>query len=536
MYEELNGASTLSLTSYNHVDNPGHNLITQEGFIEYDGYKFRIKQLRKQTNSIQVSCISTYYDNVDKYKYDIYGGTHTLSEFMTYVLSGTGWTWVAEGIDAGRSELIPNFGQNNVIRLMDALKVIFGFELRIDRNNQVTVSNKLGPDNDSQYRYGYNIAALTESIDTTKLKTYIEGFGANGLRVTYTSPYSANPGIGIRHAEPIYDDGYTDSDSLLKYIKTQLIDHPESVIELDDAVLMGKAIGERVWVIHERMGIEYQTRVVAKRIKIPNSLSSVTLGTYMPQSRSIGNTLATQRVDIDRNNSITRSRIDQTNEKILLEVTRLDGVDSWTQSSITVQADRITQEVSDRQNGDSNSTSLIEQTATSIRSEVSTETTRLDGRVDSANSLISQQAGEILLRVRKDGVISSINQTAEVVRITASKIDLQGAVTISDLNPTVSSKITKLDSNGIYTGTLTADKVISGILSGVTINVGTNATIGNKLILSSTDFDSGIQWGTGSNPSYMYVDPGGKRMSFNSSGGIYANGFRIDTAPTAKFG
>lgn len=519
MYEELNGAFTLVFTSHNHPENPGHGLIVQEGFVEYDGYKFRIKQLRKQTNSIQVSCISSYYDNADIYKYDIYGGTRTLSEFLTYVLSNTGWTWTHSNIDINESKLIPNFGQANVIQLMEILKLIFEFEIGIGRNNQITVSKQLGPDNDDQYRYGYNMVALTESIDTTKLKTHIEGFGANGLHVVYTSPYSNNPGIGVRHAEPVYDDNYTDSNKLLDYIKTQLHDHPDSVIELDDPTIVGKELGERVWVIHERMGIEYQSRVVSRRVKIPASLSSVVLGTYVPQSRSITNELVSQRVDIDRNNTITRSRFEQTNDKIDLEVTRLDGADSTLQSSISIQAGRITQEVTDRtgadsvlqsnitiqagritqevtdrtsadatlqsnltiqadrittevtnrQNGDTNtynnSRSYTEQTATSIRSEVSTQVSRLDGRVDASDSLISQNASEILLRVRRDGVISSINQTAESIRISASKINLVGSVTFSDLNPTVNSKFSYIDSNGAYFGTLSADKITAGTIN-----------------------------------------------------------------------
>jgi hypothetical protein len=448
MYQELNGAFTLSFTSYRHIDNPGHDLIMQEGFVEYDGYTFRIKQLRKQINTIQVSCLSTFYDIGDVYRYDIYGGTHTLNEFLMYVLANTGWTWTVTGtIDIELSKLILNFGQNNVIQLMDTLKSTFVFEVNIDRNNQIVISDTLGPDNEFQYRYGHNIIALTESIDTTKLKTYIEGFGANGIHVTYTSPYASNPGIGIRHADPIYDDSYTDSNTLLEYIKTQLYDHPDSIFELDDAILIDKELGERVWVIHERMGIEYQARVLSRRIKIPNSLSSVVLGTYLPQSTSIINELVSQRVDIDKNNAISRSRIDQTNAKIVLEVTRLDGVDATLQSSITVTADEI-------------------------RSEVSSEVTRLDGRVDSSNSVISQQADEILLRVTQDGVISAINLTPEAIRISAEKINLQGSVTFTDFNPGVNSKFTEIDEYGIYTGTINADQIIgqNGYITKLTVD------------------------------------------------------------------
>lgn len=494
MNEELNGSLTLSFTSYSHSTNPGHALIGQECFIEYDDYKFRVKQLRRQTNSTQVSCISTYYDNADVYKYDEYGGTRTLSEFMTYVLSGTGWTWTGVGVDVNQSKLIPNFGQNNVIQLVEILKSVFEIEVGIGKNSQLTISTTLGPDNDSQYRYGYNVVSVTESIDTTKLKTYIEGFGANGLHVTYTSPYASNPGIGLRHEVPVYDDSYTDSATLLEYLKTQLYDHPDSVVEFDDAVLTNKVIGERVWLIHERMGFEYQTRVVAKKVRIPDSLSTVTLGTYLPQSRTISNALAEQKVQIDQNYKTYKSRIEQTNEKILLEVARLDGADvelqadivieagritqevtdrtsetSTLSANLTIQADRITSEVSNRQNGDTttlnSSKSYVDQTATSIRSEVSSQTTLLDGRLDSAESLISQQANEILLRVTQNGVISAINQTAESIRISASRIDLQGAVTVSSLDPTLSGKVTRIGADGLYTGFISADSITGGTIN-----------------------------------------------------------------------
>lgn len=521
MIEELNGSFTLNFVSHNHPSNPGHALIMQEGFVEYDGYKFRIKQLRKLTNSILVSCVSSYYDNADVYKYDIFGGTHTLGEFLTYVLANTGWTWTSTNIDIDQSKLIPNFGQNNVIVLMDFLKVEFGFEMGIGRNNQITVSNELGPDNDAQYRYGHNVVALTESIDTTKLKTHIEGFGANGIHVTYTSPYASNPGIGLRHAEPIYDNEYTDSAVLLEYIKTQLYDHPDSVIELDDAVLMNKEIGERVWVIHERMGIEYQARVLARRIKIPTSQSSVTLGTILPNSRSVSNALAEQQASINKNDKINRSRIHQTNDLIALEVSRLNGVDvelqagiyieagritqevtdrtsgdSTLQANLTIQADRITSEVSARQNGDNDNRSYIEQTATSITSTVSTQVARLDGRVDISDSTISQQANEILLRVRKDGIVSSINQTPESIRIQASKINLVGSVTFSDLDFGVASGVsggitakgrtddwidpntTKIKGSSIETSTLYVERIYRQGSQG-NVNQGYLAIVGN---------------------------------------------------------
>lgn len=54
-------------------------------------------------------------------------------------------------------------------------------------------------------------------------------------------------------------------------------------------------------------------------------------------------------------------------------------------------------------------------------------------RLGTAESTLTVQAGEISSKVSKNGVISSINQTAEAVKIQASKINLEGYVTASAL-------------------------------------------------------------------------------------------------------
>lgn len=73
-------------------------------------------------------------------------------------------------------------------------------------------------------------------------------------------------------------------------------------------------------------------------------------------------------------------------------------------------------------------------TSTAYATDLSgkTDTTTTDGidtRLTSAESTISQHATEISLRVQKDNVISEINQTAETIKIQASKIDFEGVST-----------------------------------------------------------------------------------------------------------
>ena len=65
----------------------------------------------------------------------------------------------------------------------------------------------------------------------------------------------------------------------------------------------------------------------------------------------------------------------------------------------------------------------------------------LGERVTTAESRITANADSISLTVKKDGIISAINQTAESVTIDASKINLNGKVTISSLAQDVKNSI-----------------------------------------------------------------------------------------------
>ena len=103
---------------------------------------------------------------------------------------------------------------------------------------------------------------------------------------------------------------------------------------------------------------------------------------------------------IEKNNRMIRLRAYQN------DLDDLDNEVKVQEARITVEADRITAEVHNRQTKDQELSSKITQTATEINMEVSK-------------------------KVGKTEIISSINQTAESVKIQASKINLEGYVTTS---------------------------------------------------------------------------------------------------------
>gem|GEM_PF-5732850 len=331
--EEVNGSFALSFTSFNVPENPGHELLIEECFVIVEGQEFRVKQLNENQYSKSVVAIHTFYDLADDRQDTIYGGTHTFAEFAAFTLNGTGWTFTTDIAD---SALIENFGNANIVSLINALCAAFQCEYQILPNKVIHFDYEIGPDNDAVYRYKHNVVALSKKVDTTKLKTFIEGYGADGLKVSYTSPNAQT--FGIRKNEPISDDRFTQVDSLLEHIKSQLTDEPEVYFELDSAELLNRELGERVWLIYEPMNIEFQTRILKQTREFRNGTlvtTSVALGNTLPKSTE--DILVSQKVEIDTNKKQTQSKFDQTNDYIKSEVERVDE----SIATLEIKADNI---------------------------------------------------------------------------------------------------------------------------------------------------------------------------------------------------
>ena len=101
-----------------------------------------------------------------------------------------------------------------------------------------------------------------------------------------------------------------------------------------------------------------------------------------------------------------------------------------------------------------------------------TVTTKITIHANMNNVTVQQQAtieansSEILLRVRKDSVISEINQSAEQITISASKINLSGYVTFTNLS---TSGETSINGGNIQTGTITATQIAASTITGAKI-------------------------------------------------------------------
>lgn len=423
MVEEVNGALTVSLTSFSMENNPGHALLNEESIVDVEGYEFRIKQVKESTRSKSVVGVSTYFDTSGNLRDLIYGGTRTLSEFVAFALDGTGWTF---STNITQSALIANFGEDNTVKLIQQICEAFECEFQIMPNKHLFFDYEIGPDNDAQYRYNHNIKTLSKSIDTSNMKMSITGYGANGLTVKHVSPHASRfPHLG--EAEPVRDERFTIAANLLEKTKKSLIDYPETVIEVDTVELTDKALGERVWLIHEPLKLEYQTRVMSKKSVLRNGrlvTATATIGNVVP--RDLSDILTQQKVDIDENKKETRSRFEQTNERITLEVERIDE----SIATIDIKADNIILSVE----AVKQSVATVDIKADNISFSVS----QLGSRVNSAESRLSIQADQISSKVSQTDyngniITSLINQTAASVKISAKNIELNGITQVNEV-------------------------------------------------------------------------------------------------------
>lgn len=402
--KEVNGTFQLSLTSFNKPNNIAYPMLLEESIVVVDGYEFRIKQLKEIRFGKFITAISTFFDDLnDNRKDDIYGGTRTFREFATWLFLNTDWTFTT---DIEESRFIPDFGNANIISLVNTLCSVFECEYEILPNKQVYFTKQIGGNNDYQYRYKHNIVALSKTVDTSNVKTYIEGYGANGLYVSYTSPLADE--FGIKKADPIYDDRFTHADSLQEHIKSQLNDVPQVALELDVVELTSRDLGETIWLIYEPLNIELSTRIMKQTLGIVNgrlTTKSVVLGNTLPKNTQ--DLLVQQKIEIDENKKEFRSKIEQTNDRITLAVEEVGSQIA----ELNIRADSIELSVSYAES----QIALLEMRSDSIELQVSS-------KVD-----YSDYTG--------DKIISRINLAPGTATIQADKINLVGAVSVlSDIS------------------------------------------------------------------------------------------------------
>lgn len=417
--EEINDSFSISLDILNtHNNKHIYQFVKEESIIEYDGYEYRIKQLNESRYSKSVVALSTFFDLRGIPINTMQGGTITIQQAVSFIMSYTDWTY--EIIGEFNHELVPNFGNDNVLALIWVVCDAFDCDIKIDKNNHLIIGQNLGLDDDFQFRYKHNIKTLSRSVDTTNFGTRIIGRGGDGLVVEYVSALEQQYEQSIPDFKPIYaeevtDDRITQESTMLKKLKETLIDEPDVNIELETIVLgEDRNVHDKIWLIYEPLNIEFKTNII-KKTTYPHTphKNTVELG---KKKTGFTDLLTETNIRIDENNKEVRSRIEQTNDRITLEVEEIGGILTGLEISVGQITTYVENEIEQLEDGIANNSSLITQTASQIRQEVNQEITRLDGELENNYSAITQSASEIRQDVnseitRLDGRVDSSNSS-----------------------------------------------------------------------------------------------------------------------------
>ncbi|SIQ90697.1 phage tail protein [Domibacillus enclensis] len=436
--EEVNGVFTLSFTSF-FVDNPGYELLEEESIVDLAGQEFRMTDYKKKRLSKSVSGPHVFFDLIHHRVEGIQGGTRTAEEQAAFILDGSGWTWEVKG-EIPPQLFLGAFGNSNAIQLIRLMCETLKCEVQIMPDKHLVFSKQIGKDDDFQFRSKYNIKDISRSVSTTDLFTAIKATGANGLEKEYRSDtwelYAING--KPRYADPVTNEEMVTEESLLAFAEQELGDRwiPQISIDVSVAELQEQGyegvpgLGDRIWLIEPSMGLPFQTRVM-KRKGNPFQKGKFVV-TLSNVKQSFADILTETKVEIDKNAKEFRSRIEQTNKLIELEVERLGNGILEAYSRIQIESDRITSEVG-RLDGDVlTANSRITQLADSVEVEVQ----RIDQNMGTLNTQVQINAGEISTKVSStdyNGVemISRINQTSTTIKMLAERIQLSGITEVA---------------------------------------------------------------------------------------------------------
>jgi len=302
---KVNGERTISFTALQQAnDIDAFNMLENESEVEFGGDSYVVKGMSKDAigeeyeKHISKAVKRFFIDLINDQQPNIHNGSMTFANAVSFVLNGTGYAWSI--VDSFNAQPFENFGNTNRLALFQAILERYGAEFELN-GNQVVFKREIGNKLDGQFRYGYNIEALSIDINTDNLATRIRGKGANigtednpnYITVEYISPNESKllrPGQKPIYAEPLEDERYTTAATLREACEQALIDYPVFTVTLDHAVLQEQGFetyseGDYLHLIYEPLNdLELYVRVMEITETFNSDLEvvsrSVVLGNY----------------------------------------------------------------------------------------------------------------------------------------------------------------------------------------------------------------------------------------------------------------
>jgi hypothetical protein len=285
--QELNGDQTfVTKLSSNRVNDVFIQDIAEMWVIaDHDGTEYKIKYAKKKGKgsrlAVDVKAIPFFFDEMDADRiYEEFTAHMTAHEYFSIVFASTDYQFILngdfeaiqwEGVGKGETKL--KIFKDGISRYAAEFTLI---------GTTVYLENQIGRDTSFMYRYKLNASNIVQEIDGSTLYTYAKGFGnyeqgdeSNAKLVReYMSPVASIPGIGVRHAPPIYDGRITNLDTMDASLKA-LVDESLKVsvsasihdLRNQGYQLAQPILGDRIFLIDERIKLDSEVRVVSLSMK-----------------------------------------------------------------------------------------------------------------------------------------------------------------------------------------------------------------------------------------------------------------------------
>src|SRR5699024_10596924 len=259
--------------------------------VDDDNAEHKIIYLRKQSKGnrmyAQIRAVPLFFDEFASDRvYEERNGSTTAETALDLIFNGSGFNYVLNGSFTAKDLSSFGSGDTRLEMFKDWLNRYEG-EFGDIIGNTVYIDKLVGNDLNVMYRHRLNASNIVQEIDATTLYTYARGYGDYGgnssdgetgedwqdarLIREYTSPLADI--IGIRHAPPIKNGNITNQSTMDANLK-KLVDESIKIsvsANIHDLTKQGYPIaqakvGDRVFLIDGRIGLNEEVRVVNKRV------------------------------------------------------------------------------------------------------------------------------------------------------------------------------------------------------------------------------------------------------------------------------
>ena len=288
---ELNGNQTLSASILPTKVNQAFidDIEQMWNIVDHDNVEYKIIYAKRKGKgkllSVDIKAIPLFFDELDNDRiYEEYNEHMTAQRCFNLIFEDTNFNFVLvgggflavewEGFGAGESKL------ESFKRAIERYKA----EFRI-QGNTVYLEHQIGRDTQFQYRHRLNASNIVQENDAAEMWTYAKGYGdyddagedetgedtggwqnARLIR-EYTSPLASV--IGIRHAPPIKNGKIKLRETMDEALKTLVDESLKISVSADIHDLRAQGyplaqpqLGDRVFLIDERIGLKAEVRVV----------------------------------------------------------------------------------------------------------------------------------------------------------------------------------------------------------------------------------------------------------------------------------